>query len=256
MKNIIAVANQKGGVGKTTSVISIASCLVKKHKRVLVVDLDPQGNTTTGSGIEKNALLNTVYQVLLENSTVTDMIIKSVSCGYDILPSNRNLAGAEIELVEAPEREYRLYKALNTIKDRYDVILIDCPPSLSLLTLNGLLAADKLLVPIQCEYYALEGLTDLLNTVSRLKNGMNSNLELFGLVRTMFDTRNNLANQVSDELFKHFGGKVFNTYIPRNVRLEEAPGFGISVLALDPNASGSLAYLALTKELIARLNAL
>ena len=251
--NIIAVANQKGGVGKTTSVINIASCLAKKNK-ILVVDLDPQANTTTGSGIEKNELKLSVYDVLLKQNPIDDVIIKSTSCGYDILPANRNLAGSEIELVNGTHREFRLKEALTTVSSKYDAILIDCPPSLSLLTLNGLSASNKLIVPIQCEYYALEGLTDLLNTVNRIKNGMNPDLELIGLIRTMFDSRNNLALQVSEELTKHFADKVFTTFIPRNVRLAEAPSHGVAAVLLDESASGSIAYIALAKEIKKLLN--
>jgi chromosome partitioning protein len=250
MKNIIAIANQKGGVGKTTSIINIGSGLVKYgKKRVLIVDLDPQGNATTGSGIEKNSLEVSIYDVMLKHSEIHDAILKSETCGYDILPANRNLAGAEIELVNTPNREYQLKEVLSKVSSSYDVILIDCPPSLNLLTLNGLAAANKLIVPIQCEYYALEGLTDLLNTVELLKNGINPNLELLGLIRTMFDSRNNLAQQVSAELSKHFGDKVFKTSIPRNVRLAEAPSFGVAAILLDTTATGSVAYKALAKEL-------
>lgn len=256
MKNIIVVVNQKGGVGKTTSVINLASALAKNRKRVLVVDIDPQGNATTGSGIDKNALRDSIYDVLINDKPITEVIIKSDSCGFDILPSNRNLAGAEIELVDISRREYRLKDSLAKISANYDMILIDCPPSLSLLTLNGLAAARHLLVPIQCEYYALEGLTDLLNTVNRLKGGINPDLELLGLIRTMFDRRNNLANQVSEQLSLHFAKKVFKTYVPRNVRLAEAPSFGISAVMLDQEALGSQAYIALARELTKRLSAL
>ncbi|MFN8770657.1 MAG: ParA family protein [Neisseriaceae bacterium] len=253
MGNIIAVTNQKGGVGKTTSVINIASSLSLLKKKVLVVDLDPQGNATTGSGIEKNDLTLSVYDTLLIHNKIEDGIVRSENCGYDLLPSNRNLSGAEIELVSLPEREYRLKKALSLVRDKYDVILIDCPPSLSLLTLNGLSAAQRFIVPIQCEYYALEGLTDLLNTVSRLKSSINPKLELLGIIRTMYDSRNNLSVAVSNELIKHFGDKVFKTFIPRNVRLAEAPSFGMSVVLLDKNAIGTKAYKLLTKELTKKL---
>ncbi len=249
MKNIIAIANQKGGVGKTTSVINLASSLHLSGKKILVVDLDPQANATTGSGIEKTELKVSIYDVLTKQSKITDVIIKSDSCGFDILPANRDLAGAEIELVNSSHREYRLKETLTEVSPNYDMVLIDCPPSLSLLTLNGLSAAHKLIVPIQCEYYALEGLTDLLNTVNRLKNGINPELELLGLIRTMFDSRNNLAIQVSEELSKHFNGKVFKTAIPRNVRLAEAPSHGIAAVILDESAAGSVAYIALAQEI-------
>lgn len=256
MKKIIAVANQKGGVGKTTSIINLASSLALSRKRVLVVDIDPQGNATTGSGIDKNQLEQSVYNALIEDTEIREVIIKSSANGYDILPSNRNLAGAEIELVDIKQREFKLKNALTKIANLYDIILIDCPPSLSLLTLNGLIAADYLLVPIQCEYYALEGLTDLLNTVGRIKSGLNDNLELLGLIRTMYDKRNNLANQVSEQLALHFKDKLFKTYIPRNVRLAEAPSHGVSAVLLERDAIGAKAYLALAKEITKQLNML
>jgi chromosome partitioning protein len=253
MQNIIVVVNQKGGVGKTTSVVNLASGLNQAKKKVLLIDLDPQANATTGSGIEKHELKVSVYDVLLGHANIADSIMRSPTCGYDILPANRNLAGSEIELVSVPQREYRLRDVLTNIKHQYDIILIDCPPSLSLLTLNGLAAANHLLVPIQCEYYALEGLTDLLNTVTKLKSGINPDLNLLGVVRTMFDKRNNLANQVSMQLQQHFNEKLFKVSIPRNVRLAEAPSFGMSAIMLDSNTVGAKAYTSLTRELLKRL---
>ena len=253
MQNIIVVVNQKGGVGKTTSVVNLASGLSKAKKKVLLIDMDPQANATTGSGIEKHSLKVSIYDVLLGYVSITDAIIKSPTCGYDVLPSNRNLAGSEIELVNMNNREYRLRDVVNIIKDQYDIILIDCPPSLSLLTLNGLATSNHLLVPIQCEYYALEGLTDLLNTVAKLKDRINPGLNLLGVVRTMFDKRNNLANQVSQQLQQHFNDKLFKVSIPRNVRLAEAPSFGMSAITLDDSTIGAKAYISLTRELLKRL---
>ncbi len=255
-KKIIAIVNQKGGVGKTTSAINIASSLAKMRKKVLVVDLDPQANATTGSGIDKNTIQSSIYDVLLNSQLYPDSIHVLPNTGYSIIPANRNLAGAEIELVDVVQREYCLKEALVAIIPQYDLILLDCPPSLSLLTINGLSFANHVVVPMQCEYYALEGLTDLLNTISRIRANFNADLNLLGLVRTMYDKRSNLANQVSEELFKHFKEKVFNTYIPRNVRLAEAPSFGVSAIMLDANAAGVVAYRNLSKELMVRLSAL
>lgn len=220
------------------------------------MDVDPQGNATSGSGIDKNSLKLSTYDVLVNETEILDCIIESQISGYDILPTNRNLAGAEIELVDLKKREYRLKEALARVSARYDVVLIDCPPSLSLLTLNALSAANYILVPIQCEYYALEGLTDLLNTQERIRQSINPDIELIGIVRTMYDSRNNLTNEVSDQLFKHFGEKVFETSIPRNVRLAEAPSYGASAVAIDMGANGSQAYLALARELVRRIKTL
>ena len=263
MTRIIAIANQKGGVGKTTTTINVAASLAAMKRRVLLVDLDPQGNATTGSGIDKRALTHTVYQVLLGEKTIAEVRVVSQAGGYDLVPSNRELAGAEVELVELPAREMRLKDAIGKairqmadaieeVKDEYDYILLDCPPSLSLLTLNGLCAAHSVLIPMQCEYYALEGLSDLVQTVKRIRSHLNPSLEIEGLLRTMYDPRNSLAQQVGNELVQHFGDKVYRTIVPRNVRLAEAPSHGVPALVLDKSSKGAQAYLALAGEMLRR----
>lgn len=253
MKKIIIV-NQKGGVGKTTSVLNLATTLVKhQKKKVLVVDMDPQGNATTGAGIDKNSVENTIYDLLINNVLLEDTIIKSNNCGFDLIPANRNLAGAEVELVQVANREFCLDKILSNLDGLYDIILIDCPPSLSLLTINALTTADYVLVPIQCEYYALEGLTDLLNTINLMRKNLNPSLELIGILRTMYDKRNNLSQQVSAQLVEFFADKVFFVSIPRAVRLAEAPSFGMSAVALDPESIGSEAYHRLGREVLKRI---
>lgn len=252
MKNIFALVNQKGGVGKTTTVLNLATALVLKRKRVLVVDMDPQGNATTGAGIDKNQLKTSIYDVLVNGAAAASVIVKSPSCKFDLMPANRHLAGAEIELVAVAKREYQLKQALNQLAVDYDIVLIDCPPSLSLLTLNALTSANYLIVPLQCEYYALEGLSDLLNTLNLLQTNLNPELQLFGIVRTMYDKRNNLAQQVSAQLVEYFAAKVFQATIPRTVRLAEAPSFGTSAVALDAQTLGSQAYLRLARELLKR----
>lgn len=253
MKNIIAVVNQKGGVGKTTTVLNLAAAFARKRQKVLVIDIDPQGNTTTGCGIEKNHLNSSIYDVLINDLDINEAILPAGKSGFDIIAANRNLSGAEIELIDLDKRESRLKECISNLKGHYDIILIDCPPSLSLLTLGALVAARYILVPIQCEYYALEGLTDLVNTVDRLKQSLNSEIKILGIVRTMFDQRNNLALQVSAQLFIHFNKKMCKTFIPRNVRLAEAPSFGLPGVVFDSSASGSIAYMSLARELLKRL---
>ena len=252
MARVLAIANQKGGVGKTTTSVNLAAALALAGRRILLVDLDPQGNATMGSGIDKRSLARTVYHVLLGLGDIAHVRVRSDTGGFDLLPANRELAGAEVELVELPGREGRLRAALGTVAPDYDEILIDCPPSLSLLTVNGLVAAQAVLIPMQCEYYALEGLTDLVGTIKRVRANLNPQLEIAGLLRTMFDPRNTLSQQVSDQLETHFGEKVFRTRVPRNVRLAEAPSYGTPAVLWDRSAKGAQAYLALADELLSR----
>ncbi len=252
MAKILAITNQKGGVGKTTSAVNLAASLAALGQRVLLIDLDPQGNATMGSGVDKRSLRHTVYHVLLELASLPEVRQHSESGKFDLLPANRELAGAEVELVDQPQRETRLKKALSTVAVDYDYILIDCPPALNLLTVNGLTAADAVMIPMQCEYYALEGLSDLVNTIKKVRASLNPQLEIEGLLRTMFDPRNTLAQQVSDQLKQHFGGKVYDTVIPRNIRLAEAPSHGCPVLSYDRNSKGALAYQNLAEEMLQR----
>lgn len=249
---ILAVANQKGGVGKTTTSINLAAGLSTAGLRVLLIDLDPQGNATMGSGVDKRILQATVYEVLLGSTSIRDARIRSESGGFDLIPANRELAGAEVELVDLSRREDRLKTALAELESEYDYILIDCPPALNLLTVNGLTAAHAVMIPMQCEYYALEGLTDLVETIKKVRNRLNPKLEIEGLLRTMYDSRNMLSQQVSEQLRKHFGNKVYRTIIPRNVRLAEAPSYGVPGIRFDKQSKGAIAYQALAEEVLGK----
>jgi len=254
MAKIFCVANQKGGVGKTTTAVNLAAGLAKVGQRVLMIDLDPQGNATMGSGVDKRALELSVYDVLLENASVKEAAVRSEAVGYDVLGANRELSGAEIELVTLERRNDRLKGALKAVDADYDFVLVDCPPSLSMLTLNGLCAAHGVVVPMQCEYFALEGLTDLVNTIKQVHANMNPDLQIIGLLRVMFDPRTTLQQQVSDQLKEHFGDKVFDTVIPRNVRLAEAPSYGVPGVVFDPGAKGSKAFIDFAHEMVRRIN--
>jgi chromosome partitioning protein len=247
---ILAITNQKGGVGKTTTCVNLAASLTANNKKVLLVDLDPQGNASTGSGVDKAHLKQSIYHVLLGEKTLKEVIIVSEKGGFDIAPSNRELAGAEVELVNELARETRLKAAIAQLGNVYDYVLLDCPPALNLVTVNALTAADTVMIPMQCEYYALEGLSDLVNTIKKVRAHLNPKLEIEGLLRTMFDNRNMLASQVSAQLVSHFGDKVYSTVIPRNIRLAEAPSYGLPVLVYDKSSKGAVAYLALAKEII------
>ncbi len=253
---IFCIANQKGGVGKTTTTLNLAAGLAKLGRRVLVVDLDPQGNATMGAGIDKRALELSVYDVLLENATIAEARQSSPKGGFDVVGANRELAGAEIELVGLERRERRLRSALAACESDQEFVLIDCPPSLSLLTLNGLASAHGVIVPMQCEYFALEGLSDLVNTIKQVHANLNPRLQVIGILRVMFDPRITLQAQVSEQLKTHFGDKVFDTVIPRNVRLAEAPSYGMPGLVFDPTAKGAIAFLEFAKELAARSDVL
>ncbi|MEQ1774548.1 MAG: ParA family protein [Burkholderiales bacterium] len=255
MARILAITNQKGGVGKTTTGVNLAASLAATKQRVLLVDLDPQGNATMGSGIDKRALTATVYQVLLGEKTLADVRVRAGDGAYDVVPANRELAGAEVEMVDMDHRETRLKDAIAAHANDYDFVLIDCPPALNLLTVNGLTAAHAVMIPMQCEYYALEGLSDLVQTVKKVRAHLNPTLEIEGLLRTMYDPRNMLAQQVSQQLLDHFGDKVYRTVIPRNIRLAEAPSHGLPVMHFDRASKGAQAYIALAGEMLNRNSA-
>ena len=252
MSKVVAVANQKGGVGKTTTSINLGASLAAANRRTLLVDLDPQGNATMGSGIDKTDLALSTYDVLMDESPLADALLLVEHSGYEVLPSNTDLTGAEVALLDELGRELRLRHALDATRAEYDYVLIDCPPALSMLTINALVAADTVMIPMQCEYYALEGLSALLDTIEKIRAILNPGLRVDGLLRTMYDPRNNLSSQVSQQLVKHFGDKVYSTVIPRNVRLAEAPSHGLPALLYDKNSSGALAYLALAGEIMRR----
>ncbi|MFL6624100.1 MAG: ParA family protein [Sulfurifustaceae bacterium] len=254
MGKVLAIANQKGGVGKTTTSINLAASLARTRRRVMLVDIDPQGNATMGSGVDKKDLKASTYSILIGDDPIENALIP-VESGYDVVPSNANLSGAEVELIEIENRERKLRDALAPVQEKYDYVLIDCPPALNLLTVNALVAASSVLIPMQCEYYALEGLTALLNTIRRIREGLNPGLEIEGLLRTMFDPRNKLDNEVSAQLKEHFGDKLYRTIIPRNVRLAEAPSYGKAVIAYDMQSKGAQAYLALAGEILRRAEA-
>lgn len=254
MGRIIAIANQKGGVGKTTTSINLSACIAAKGKKVLVIDIDPQGNTTSGYGIEKNELENTIYELMLGDCSIEDCIIKEVLPNISILPSNVNLAAAEIELIGVDKKEYILKNEVDWVKDKYDFIIIDCPPSLNLLTVNAMTTADSVLVPIQCEYYALEGLSQLIHTVNLVKERLNPDLDMDGVVFTMYDSRTNLSAQVVENVKSHLNHKVYNTLIPRNIRLAEAPSYGQPINMYDPKSAGAESYMLLADEVISNNN--
>lgn len=252
MSRILAIANQKGGVGKTTTTINLAASLAASKKSVLLIDMDPQGNATMGSGVDKYEVEFSAYDVLVDGKPASECILTLPSMGVDILPGNADVTAAEVELIGLENRESRLRDALKPLQDKYEYILVDCPPSLNMLTLNSLVAADGVIIPMQCEYYALEGLAALTETIESVRNSVNPGLQIEGLLRTMFDPRNNLSNDVSDQLLEHFGDRVYRTIVPRNVRLAEAPSHGLPVIQYDKTSRGAVAYLSLAGEIVRR----
>ncbi|MFO1435306.1 MAG: ParA family protein [Gammaproteobacteria bacterium] len=250
MTRIFAITNQKGGVGKTTTSVNLAASLAATKRRVLLIDIDPQGNATMGSGVDKRELRNSTYDVLMNDTPIAQVTVHLPEAGYDLIPANGDLTGAEVGLLEELGRELKLRAALAHVAANYDFVLIDCPPSLNMLTVNALVAADAVIIPIQCEYYALEGLSALVETIEKIRKVLNPKLRIEGLLRTMYDPRNNLASQVSAQLLKYFGDKVYSTVIPRNVRLAEAPSHGMPIMLYDRQSSGSIAYLALAGEML------
>jgi chromosome partitioning protein len=249
---VYAITNQKGGVGKTTTSVNLAASLAATKRKILLIDLDPQGNATMGCGIDKNSVEFSVYDVLVASRPIADTVVAAPDCGFMVLPANQDLTAAEVELLNEIGREFRLREAVTSIMDDYDYVLIDCPPSLNMLTVNALAAASGVVIPMQCEYYALEGLSALINTINRVKQLINPELKIEGILRTMYDGRNSLTNQVTEELRRHFADKLYSTVIPRNVRLAEAPSHGLPVLFYDKQSKGSLAYLALAGEILRR----